>query len=104
MISKHHLHNGDQAWSFSAILQLCGDRLKQLHVSDVNTHSKHDPLSLESMLAFQRVAGLVRDDIPLIMESRAFNQKRRAQNYSALGRDRPIHLEDDERGTREATY
>ena len=56
------------------------------------------------MLAFQRVAGLVRDDIPLIMESRAFNQKRRAQNYSALGRDRPIHLEDDERGTREATY
>lgn len=52
------------------ILQLCGDKLKQLHVSDVNTQSKHDPLSLESMLAFQRVAGLVPDDIPVIMESR----------------------------------
>ena len=52
------------------ILQLCGDKLKQLHVSEVNTQSKHDPLSLESMLAFQRVAGLVPDNIPVIMESR----------------------------------
>ena len=29
------------------ILQLCGDKLKQLHVSEVNTQSKRDPLSLE---------------------------------------------------------
>ena len=40
----------------TAILQHCRKRLKQLHVSEVNTQSKHDPLSLESMLAFQRVA------------------------------------------------
>src|ERR1700756_1201313 len=54
----------------TAILQVCRARLKQLHVSEVNTQSKHDPLSLESMLAFQRVATLVPRDIPIIMESR----------------------------------
>lgn len=54
----------------TAILQVCRKRLKQLHVSEVNTQSKHDSLSLESMLAFQRVASLVPQDIPIIMESR----------------------------------
>jgi hypothetical protein len=54
----------------TAILQACHNRLKQLHVSEVNTQSKHDPLSLESMLAFQRVASLIPDDVPVILESR----------------------------------
>jgi hypothetical protein len=54
----------------TAILQVCRQKLKQLHVSEVNTQSKHDPLSLESMLAFQRVASLVPLDIPIILESR----------------------------------
>ena len=54
----------------TAILQSFGHRLKQLHVSDVNSQSKHDPLSLESMLAFQRVSHLVPPEIPIIMESR----------------------------------
>jgi hypothetical protein len=54
----------------TAILQGCRNRLKQLHVSEVNTQSKHDPLSLESMLAFQRVASLIPDDTPIILESR----------------------------------
>jgi hypothetical protein len=54
----------------TAILQACRKRLKQLHVSEVNTQSKHDPLSLESMLAFQRIESLVPQDIPIIMESR----------------------------------
>jgi hypothetical protein len=54
----------------TAILQVCGSRLKQLHVSEVNTQSKHDPLSLESMLAFQRIASLIPQDAPIILESR----------------------------------
>ena len=54
----------------TAILQRFSHRLRQLHVSDVNTQSKHDPLSLESMLAFQRVSYLVLAEIPIIMESR----------------------------------
>lgn len=54
----------------TAILQVCRKKLKQLHVSEVNTQSKHDPLSLESMLAFQRVATLIPHDTPIIIESR----------------------------------
>ena len=40
-----------EAW---AILQRFRNRIKQLHVSEVNTQSKHDPISLESILAFRR--------------------------------------------------
>src|SRR5205807_3488982 len=34
-------------------------RLRQLHISDVNAQSKHDPLSLEAVMAFRRVASLI---------------------------------------------
>jgi hypothetical protein len=54
----------------SEILQRFRDRIKQLHVSEVNTQSKHDSLSLESTLAFQRVSHLVPADVPIILESR----------------------------------
>jgi hypothetical protein len=54
----------------SAILHSFGDRIKQLHVSEVNTQSKHDPLSVESILAFRKVAHLLPPDAPIIMESR----------------------------------
>ena len=54
----------------TAILQHFHLKLKQLHVSEVNTQSKHDPLSLESMLAFHRVSHLVPPEIPIILESR----------------------------------
>jgi hypothetical protein len=56
-----------EAWT---ILQIFHDRIKQLHVSEVNTQSRHDRLSLESVLAFQRVAHLVPADAPIILESR----------------------------------
>jgi hypothetical protein len=54
----------------TAILQQFGSKLRQLHVSEVNTQSKHDPLSFESILAFHRVSHLVPPEIPIIMESR----------------------------------
>jgi len=53
-----------------AILHRFRSRLKQLHVSEVNAQSKHDPLSLESMIAINRVARLVPLNIPAILESR----------------------------------
>ncbi len=53
-----------------AILQSVGGRLRQLHVSEVNTQSRHDALSLESVLAFQKVSHLIPADIPVILESR----------------------------------
>jgi hypothetical protein len=54
----------------STILQCLGDRLRQLHVSEVNTQSRHDALSFESILAFHKVAHLIPQDIPVILESR----------------------------------
>jgi len=54
----------------AAILQLCKGRLRQLHISEVNSQSKHDPLSFESILAFQRVAHLIPENVPVIVESK----------------------------------
>jgi hypothetical protein len=51
------------------ILRDFGPRLCQVHVSEVNTRSKHDPLSYASILAFQEVAHLIPSDIPLILET-----------------------------------
>jgi len=54
----------------AAILQYCKGRLRQLHISEVNSQSKHDPLSFESILAFRRVSHLVPENVPVILESR----------------------------------
>ena len=54
----------------SAILQRFAGRIQQIHVSEVNTQSRHDPLSLESTLAFRKVAALIPADAPVILESR----------------------------------
>jgi hypothetical protein len=54
----------------SAILQRLGSRIQQIHVSEVNTQSRHDALSLESILAFQKVSHLVPANAPIILESR----------------------------------
>jgi hypothetical protein len=54
----------------SAILSRFADRIQQLHVSEVNSQSRHDRLSFESVLAFQRVSHLLPQDVPSILESR----------------------------------
>jgi hypothetical protein len=43
--------------------------LRQVHLSEVNTRSKHDPLSYASVLAFQEVAPLIPEDVPIILET-----------------------------------
>jgi len=54
----------------SAILSRFEGRIQQLHVSEVNSQSRHDRLSFESVLAFQRVSHLLPADAPVILESR----------------------------------
>lgn len=54
----------------SAILSRFAGRIQQLHVSEVNSQSRHDRLSFESVLAFQRVSNLLPADVPVILESR----------------------------------
>ena len=45
------------------------ERLTQLHVSDVNSEGKHEPLNLETLLAFKKIAPLIPQNIPVIIES-----------------------------------
>jgi hypothetical protein len=68
----------------SAILHCFRAKVQQLHVSEVNTQSKHDPLSLESILAFQRVSHLVPADAPIILESRVEESEIDEEIQSAL--------------------
>lgn len=51
------------------ILREFGSKLRQVHVSEVNTRSKHDPLSYASILACQDVAHLIPANVPLILET-----------------------------------
>jgi hypothetical protein len=51
------------------MLKEFGPKLRQVHVSEVNTRSRHDPLSYASILAFQEVAHLIPADVPLILET-----------------------------------
>lgn len=54
----------------TAIISRFRNRLLQLHVSEVNAESRHDPLTREAVMAFSKVAHLLPRDIPIILESR----------------------------------
>ena len=54
----------------TAILQFCRGRLGQIHISEVNSQSKHDALSFESVLAFRKVSHLIPEGVAVIVESR----------------------------------
>jgi len=51
------------------MLREFGSKLLQVHVSEVNTRSKHDLLSFTSILAYQEVAHLIPPNVPLILET-----------------------------------
>ena len=51
------------------LLREFGVKLRQVHVSEVNTRSKHDRLSFGSVIGFQEVAHLISEDVPLILET-----------------------------------
>ena len=51
------------------LLTAFGTRLRQVHVSEVNTQSKHDVLSYTSIMGFREVAHLIPVDTPLILET-----------------------------------
>jgi hypothetical protein len=52
------------------ILEAYGSKLTQLHVSEVNSASQHDPITYATKLGFQSIAHLIPAHIPLIVESR----------------------------------
>ena len=51
------------------ILEAFGTRLRQLHVSEVNARSKHEPLNRGTVHAFARIAHLIPEITPVILES-----------------------------------
>ena len=51
------------------ILKRFGNRLQQIHLSLVNSRSVHEPLNHESILAFRRVAHLLPESTPIILET-----------------------------------
>lgn len=52
----------------SLLLRAFGDRLAEVHISEVNTASRHDPISLNAVTAFRTIAALIPEDIPIILE------------------------------------
>jgi hypothetical protein len=44
-------------------------RLKQIHMSEVTSSSKHEPMSFTALSAFRKVAPLIPPDVPIILES-----------------------------------
>jgi hypothetical protein len=49
-------------------------RLRQVHMSEVSSSSKHEPMSLTAISAFQKVAHLIPPEVPIILESVASEQ------------------------------
>jgi len=80
-----HARQIDPTMSEAAlILTQFKSRLKQLHVSEVNSQSKHDPLTLEAIMAFQRVSSLIPQDVPVILESRVDESHMKAEIANTL--------------------
>ena len=53
----------------SLLLAAFGDRLAQMHMSEVNTASRHDPIPLNAVMAFNALAGAIPENIPIILEA-----------------------------------
>lgn len=51
------------------ILRHFGDRLVELHVSEVNSQSGHEPLSYSTLIAIDKVSHLLPADVAIILES-----------------------------------
>ncbi|MCC6367966.1 MAG: hypothetical protein IT165_30955 [Bryobacterales bacterium] len=50
------------------LLKAFGDRLAEVHMSEVNTSSRHDPISRNAVNAFRAVADFIPENIPIILE------------------------------------
>jgi hypothetical protein len=57
------------------ILSQFQKRLVQVHISEVNSASQHDPISHGAQLAFQQIANLIPEWVPIIVESRVVSAK-----------------------------
>lgn len=66
------------------MLKTFGSRLRQVHVSEVNSLSQHDAISFVTEIAFKQVAELIPENTPLILESRVSEDEIAAEISRAL--------------------
>jgi hypothetical protein len=52
----------------SLLLQAFGRRLAEVHISEVNTASRHDPISWNAVIAFRSIARYIPEEVPIILE------------------------------------
>lgn len=65
-----HARQVDPTMSQAATILRChGNRLRQVHLSEVNSRSGHDPISYTAMRAFRKVAHLIPEDVPVVLEA-----------------------------------
>lgn len=65
-----HARQIDPTMQESALfLQCFKDRLRQVHMSYVNSQSLHEQLNWESVIAFRRVARQICESVPVILET-----------------------------------
>jgi hypothetical protein len=50
------------------LLRAFGDRLAEIHLSEVNTASRHDPISHNAIQTFRQVATRIPEHVPIILE------------------------------------
>lgn len=74
------------------ILSRFSKKLVQLHISEVNSASQHDPISHGAKLAFQQIAGLIPERIPAIIESRVSPIQIRDEAIRASESLEPAHI------------
>lgn len=51
------------------MLREFSDRLAEVHISEVNTSSRHDPISTTAVRAFQFIASYIPENVPIVIES-----------------------------------
>lgn len=65
-----HARQVDPSMTEAALLlHAFRDRLAEVHMSEVNTASRHDPISPNAVLAFSSVMSAIDFDVPIILES-----------------------------------
>jgi hypothetical protein len=66
------------------ILTRFGDRVGQIHISEVSSRSTHERISRYAASAFQHVSRLIPPDVPIIIESRIAPEQIDAEVETAL--------------------
>ncbi len=67
-----HAHQVDRTMTDAFfLLRELGARLSQVHISEVTTRGRHDPLGRQAVAAFRKVAEWVPEGVPILVEAPA---------------------------------